>query len=213
MYRSEPEVSKICQKAMRERAYKQHLKALKKVHHIIDTSKPIKPRTIGKNFYQYELDNQKNLEISKQNKKLVENLQKIYKKSHFKLPPPQRPYTLQGRIQREEMLKITEDNEKIIKAVQNKKPLLNRNDWLQHEIEHEYQLHKISEFKPKIPISDIIKQKNEIFSARRPNPRNKHLKINENISNISFNEENEINKEKLNLNEISQNISNDLFEK
>jgi len=171
MYRAQPEVSKICVRAARERAYKQHIHALKRVHHLIDTSHPETPVAMGKNLFKYELDKQRNTEIKRENLRLIKKLDRIYREEHFVSSPPSRPYTLQGINQREEMMRITQDNKKLMKAVQSTKPILNRNDWMQHKIEHEYQHHKMSEFKPTLPISEIVKLELEPQSARRKNPR------------------------------------------
>ena len=43
-------------------------------------------------------------------------------------------------------------------AVHDAKPILNRNDWYLHQIDHIYQTSKMSEFKKTVPISEIRKQ-------------------------------------------------------
>ena len=173
MYRALPEVNRICCRAQRDRAYKQHLNALKNVRPSIDTRAPITPRTIGKNLKRYEIEKQRNLAIQNQNVRLVHRLDRILREEHYASQPPQRPFTLQGRWQKEKYKRITEENEKIIKAVQNSRPILNRNDWYNHQLDHEYQLHKNAEYKQTLPMSDIIKLKEEeLQSARREKRQN-----------------------------------------
>ena len=173
MYRAPPEVNRICCRAQRDRAYKQHLNALRNIRPSIDTRAPVVPQTIGKNLKRYEIEKQRNLAIQNQNVRLVHRLDRILREEHYAAQPPQRPFTLQGRWQKERYKRITEENEKIIRAVQNSRPILNRNDWYVHQIDHEYQHHKNAEYKPTLPMSDIIKMKEEeIQSARRQRRQN-----------------------------------------
>ncbi|EAY04418.1 hypothetical protein TVAG_417160 [Trichomonas vaginalis G3] len=167
MYRAPPEVSRICVRKARDRAYQKHLNALKNVKPSIDTRQPITPNSIGKNFKRYEIEKQHNLAIQNQNVRLVHRLDKILREEHYCAQPPGRPHTLQGRFQKEQMLRITEENAKIVKAIQQSRPLLNRNDWYMHRLDHEYQLHKNAEYKQTLPMSEIIQIDEQEQSARR----------------------------------------------
>lgn len=167
MYRAPPEFNRICIRAARERAYRQHMDALKRVKPSIDTRQPLCPNTIGKNYKRYEIEKQRNLAIRKNNIKLVNNLDKIIREEHYPSYPPQRPYTLQGKAQKEQMLRISKENEKIIHAVQSSRPILNRMEWQQHHVDHEYQHHKNAEYMPTLPMSEIIRMEEQAQSARR----------------------------------------------
>lgn len=171
MYRAPPEVSRICIRKARDRAYQKHLDALKNVKSTLDTKQPRMPNSIGKNFKRYEIEKQRNLAIQNQNVRLVHRLDKILREEHFASQPPGRPHTLQGRYQKEQMLRITEENAKIVKAIQQSRPLLNRNDWYMHRIDHEYQHHKNAEYKQTLPMSEIIHIDEMEQSARRQSYR------------------------------------------
>jgi hypothetical protein len=69
----------------------------------------------------------------------------------------QRPFTLLGQAQKDYMTRITYENRKLLNAVQERGPTLNRNDWLKHRLDHEYQLAKMSEYKKTIPMTEILR--------------------------------------------------------
>ena len=59
--------------------------------------------------------------------------------------PSQRPYSLHGKRQKEEVRRITYENRKILRAVQDRQPEFNRNVWLANKIDSfVYNLNKSS---------------------------------------------------------------------
>lgn len=160
-YKYLPEVNRPCCRATRSREYQAHIDALHRIQThkgAIDTSHPNTPQTIGRNYKRYEHEKQRNLQIRKDNMRLIGKMDKISREEHYPRAPPQRPYTLQGARQKEEMKRITHENHKLLNAVQDRKPILNRNDWLMHRLDHQYQLNKMSEYKQTVPMSEIMRQ-------------------------------------------------------
>lgn len=169
VYRYMPEVNKPCCRASYERGYNAHMDALKRIKSskpAIDNSRPITPQTIGRNYKRYENEQQRNQQIQRDNRRLVRKMESISREEHFPRAAPQRPYTLQGRAQKDEMMRITRDNHKLLNAVQERKPILNRNDWFLHKLDHEYQTTKMSEYRETVPMSDIIRS--EVERSSRP---------------------------------------------
>lgn len=167
MYRAQPEFNRICVKRSRDRAYKKHIEALKRVKPSIDTRQPICPPSVGKNFKRYEIEKQRNVRIRNQNIQLVQRLDRIVREEHYHSQAPQRPFTLQGQFQRLEMQRISKENAKLVLAVQNSRPILNRLEWMAHKVDHEYQHHKNAQYRPTLPMSEIIRMEQEVLSARR----------------------------------------------
>ena len=160
-YRYMPEVNRPCCRATRNREYQAHIDALNRIksrRSTIDTSHPNVPQTIGRNYKRYEQEKQRNLQIRKDNMRLIGNMDRISREEHYPRAVPQRPYTLQGAKQKEEMLRITKENHKLLAAVQERKPILNRNDWLYHKIDHNYQVAKNSEYRQTLPYSEVMRQ-------------------------------------------------------
>ncbi|OHT11826.1 Splicing factor [Tritrichomonas foetus] len=169
-YKALPEFNRVCMKAARERAYKQHLSALNNMKPSVDTRAPVIPQTIGRNYKRYENEKLRNEIISRDNNRLLNKIDSYQKQEHFPRAKPQRPYTLQGQYQRDEMARITYENHKLLNAVQERKPILNRNEWLKHKIDHQYQITKMSEFKRTVPKSEILRQEmGSSFGNHRPN--------------------------------------------
>jgi hypothetical protein len=148
-------------RASRERGYHAHVDALHRIQQssgVVDTSSPIVPPRIGRNYKRYENETQRNHEIERDNRRLIYKMDKIVREEHYPRAVPQRPFTLQGQTQKDEMWRITHENHKILAAVQERRPILNRNDWLHHELDHAYQVAKNSEYLRTVPMSEIIRE-------------------------------------------------------
>lgn len=74
-----------------------------------------------------------------------------------------------GQAQKDEMWRITHENRKLLTAVQERKPTLNRNDWLMHRLDHQYQITKMSEFKRTVPMGEIIRQE-QVRTSQKSRP-------------------------------------------
>lgn len=159
MYRHMPEVNHHCVQAGRDRAYKQHLDALKRTRAQIDTSSPDIPRTIGRDMKRYENEKQRMLQIANENNTLERDLQKINNRKYDPGDSPQRHFTLHGKVQKEQQYQIEVNNKKIVAALHESKPTMSRNEWFYHECDHEYQLARKSHYKKTVPFCQIMRQK------------------------------------------------------
>jgi hypothetical protein len=74
-----------------------------------------------------------------------------------------------GSAQKDEMSRITHENRKLLTAVQERRPILNRNDWLAHRLD-QYQITKMSEYKQTVPIGDILRHDQVRTSHGTPLP-------------------------------------------
>lgn len=165
MHRSIPEFNRICVKKSRDRAYQQHIDALKKIKSCIDNKKPKTPQTIGRNCKRYEMEQQKCMKLQRDNNILDYKIRKIQREEYFQRTAPQRPFTLHGQHQKEEMLRINYENGKLLKAIETRRPTLSRDEWRRHRLDHTYQVVKNSEFQKTVPMSDILRQE---FRGGRP---------------------------------------------
>ena len=166
-YKALPEGNKICIKAARDRAYQQHLSALRNMKSSLDTKRPMIPQTLGRNYKRFENEKHRNAIIARDNNRLLRHIESFQHQENYPAAPIQRPFTLQGQAQRDEMSRITFENHKLLKAVQQRKPILNRNEWLKHRLDHEYQITKMSEFKKTVPMSQIIRKERNLFSRNQ----------------------------------------------
>jgi hypothetical protein len=160
-YKYLPEGNRPCVRASRERGYHAHVDALHRIHRspgAVDTSSPIVPPRIGRNYKRYENETQRNCEIVRDNRRLIGAMDKIIREEHYPRAVPQRPFTLQGSAQKDEMSRITHENQKLLAAVQERRPILNRNDWLHHRLDHTYQVTKNSEYLRTVPMGEIIRE-------------------------------------------------------
>jgi hypothetical protein len=157
-YKHLPEFNRICIKASRDRAYQQHMDCLKRMHPCVDTTEPPIPQTVGRNYKRYENEQVRNEVITRDNRRLLGKMNDIQRQEHYPRAVPQRPYTLMGQAQKDEMWRITHENHKLLTAVQERRPILNRNDWLHHKLDHTYQITKMSEYLTTVPMGEIIRE-------------------------------------------------------
>ena len=177
MFRAQPEVSRICTKKHNEWAYKRHLENLKHIKSTIDDGVNFKARSPARSSKKSNSFKNNTTQIKKQNIDIVNRLDRILKEDHFETQFLQRPFTLQGKFQKERMNQITKDNERLAKALQTSKPIIKRTDWVNHSIEHIYQHYKNSLYNKTLSMSEVIKIQEDELSSRRKRPQSKELNI------------------------------------
>lgn len=153
-----PEANRFCVQAGRDRAYKQHLDALKRTKASVDTSTPDIPKTIGRDLKRFEIEKQKMIQIENENNTLARDLQKINDRK-TELTDPQCHFTLHGKVQKEQAYRIELDNKKMVNALHESKPTMSRNDWFYHECDHEYQTTRKSHYKKTVPFCQVLRKK------------------------------------------------------
>ena len=187
-YRALPEVNHFCCKAARDRVYNQHIEALRRMRPSVDTRKPETPQIVGRNYKRYENERQRHVEITRDNKRLLEKLNEVQRQENYPAAVQQRPYTLMGQTQREEMMAIARNNRRLLTAVQKRRPVLNRNDWMMHKVDHEYQVAKHSEYRRTLPMGEIIRQERARTSQRSRSGYRVNSEA-ENVDNQVYDEE------------------------
>jgi hypothetical protein len=113
-------------------------------------------RAIGRNYKRFENEQVRDTTITRDNHRLLGKMNEIQRQEHYPRAIPRRPYTLMGQAQKEEMWRITHENRKLLTAVQERRPVLNRNDWQHHKLDHTYQITKTSEYTKTVPMGEII---------------------------------------------------------
>ena len=149
MYRNIPEFNKTCIRASRERAYQKHMDALRNIKSTIPnsgfvSSKPKKTRVS-------RAERSINYTDSPENEQST---------SHA------RPYTLHGKLQKDEVRRINYENFKVLRTVQGNQPGYNRNTWMLQKIDSDYQVAKNSEFLRTIPMNEMLEQ--ELSNTYKP---------------------------------------------
>lgn len=59
---------------------------------------------------------------------------------------PQRPYSLKGKVQKEEKERINHENQKMVKAIIEQEPTISRSDFIEQEMDHQHQVARMSQF-------------------------------------------------------------------
>ena len=158
-YRYMPEGNRPCCKLDRDRAYKLHLDKLRRTRASLDMSTPDIPPAMGQNRKRYVIQKARMEEIQKDNLALYGNLGKIRDRDPVYKNTGQVMYTLQGKWQKEQAYKINQENQRVVRAIQERKPTINRYDMFAHQCDHEYQYQRKSLYKPTIPMGQVIQQK------------------------------------------------------
>ena len=169
VYKYMPEGNRHCVMLDRKRAYQQHLDALKRTRASLDMSTPEKPAAMGLDMKKHEIERQRALDIQKENYRLLGNIKKIENRKAVYKDHAERGHSLQGQWQKEQVYQINQENMKVVKAIHERKPVLNRNDFLWHECDHEYQYMRKSLYKPTLPMGKVIR--NKLASKEKRAPR------------------------------------------
>jgi hypothetical protein len=124
---------------------------------------------MGRDYKRYEHEKVRNGEIIKSNKRLIQKMEEISRQEHYPKVPPARPFTLQGKWQKEQMARITYENHKLLEAVEERPPTMKYGDMLRHNRDHRYQVTKMSEYQKTVPMSEIIRD--ELRANRQSRPQ------------------------------------------
>ena len=158
MYRNIPEFNKTCIRASRERAYQKHMDALKRIQSNIPNHGPIPSKP------QKSANGKRKMKDSQIDAPYYESTMMTSRtegsSSHI------RPYTLHGKVQKEEVKRIRYENSRILRAVQSTQAEFSRNTWMLQKIDSDYQVAKNSEFLRTVPMNEMIQK--ELSHSYKP---------------------------------------------
>lgn len=146
MYRSIPTANKIIERKTLERNRVLHEKKLQEMKCSIDRDVPSTFGNLKYNPKKIQMQEEKISEIEKDNRLLLEKLTHIMKDPRQNTSNNFRVKSLNRDYRKRELVKITIENQAILKRIQDKKSSYNRQDWNESRKKAEGYLKNISQY-------------------------------------------------------------------
>jgi E3 ubiquitin-protein ligase TRIP12 len=132
MYRSIPVGNKLCAERNRQRSQELHKQRLKAMRPQVDTSEPTVTQLdhLRNNLKREQLLEERYFEIDRENKILLQKMSDIMRNSSYasdraKSGPP----SLNRDLRKTELMRITQENQAILKRIQKAQPIYNHVEW------------------------------------------------------------------------------------
>lgn len=156
------------------RLYKQRLKNIKPA---IDNRPPPRFKHLQQNLKKAQLEDERNMDIERENRLLLEKMSSIMESSKgeeaaagtiefapgVRINKQQLPMldnwkrwevkSINKEVRRKELMRITEENQAILRRIQEKKPFYTQSEWDETQKSHDIVLRNISEYPPPVPTS------------------------------------------------------------
>jgi len=137
MYREQPQASRVCSKAFQERSYGIHRQKLKQMKSVIDNRTPQMYPHLYQKLKKAQMMEELCSMIERDNRTLVKRMTEIMQRpgidTHNSIPPR----SLNREARKREMLRITQDNQKLLSRIQHRQPTYNHLQWEQQRERNE----------------------------------------------------------------------------
>uniref|UniRef100_A0A6T0T8J7 Uncharacterized protein n=1 Tax=Alexandrium monilatum TaxID=311494 RepID=A0A6T0T8J7_9DINO len=132
MYRAIPVANKACAERVRQRHHELHKQRMKHVRPQVDTSQPTTVHLdhLRNNLKREQLLEERYHEIDRENKILLQKMSDIMKSSTYSGARAQSgPPSLNRDARKTELMRITQENQGILKRIQRAQPVYNHVQW------------------------------------------------------------------------------------
>jgi len=155
MFREQPVASKICAKKWREESYRKHQEKLRTMKPRIDNKSPKEARHLYRNLKKLQLEKERYEKMRRENQillgKMTEILQKDpkvgpYSVNNYKQSSLFKNKSLNKEKRRRELMRITAENQALLKRIQQKQPFYNHLEWEEDRRRNEKYLKNICEY-------------------------------------------------------------------
>lgn len=176
--RSLPINNKICNQRWVDRCQQLHRMRLNQIKPAIDNKPPTRYKHLFQNLKKAQLEDERNMEIERENRLLLEKMSMIMESGRpemasanttefvpgTRIDRHQYPMvdhykkldhkSLNKEARRRELLRITADNQAILKRIQERQPFYNHLEWERERLQNEKYLRNISQFPESLPALD-----------------------------------------------------------
>jgi len=176
--RSLPINNKICNQRWVDRCQQLHRMRLNQIKPAIDNKPPTRYKHPFQNLKKAQLEDERNMEIERENRLLLEKMSMIMESGRpemasanttefvpgTRIDRHQYPMvdhykkldhkSLNKEARRRELLRITADNQAILKRIQERQPFYNHLEWERERLQNEKYLRNISQFPESLPSLD-----------------------------------------------------------
>jgi len=139
------QANKICGSTWDRQAMNSHKMRLGQIKSHIDTQAPkVYPHLINRSKKEQMLE-ERYTQIEYENRILLKKMSRIMRTSSIDNLNYIKPKSLNSVVRKNELRKIMDENQQILKRIQNRRPYYNRKEWDNHEINHSKYLENIRE--------------------------------------------------------------------
>eukprot|EP01063_Lacrimia_lanifica_P015746 TRINITY_DN22411_c0_g1_i1.p1 TRINITY_DN22411_c0_g1~~TRINITY_DN22411_c0_g1_i1.p1 ORF type:complete len:269 (+),score=117.24 TRINITY_DN22411_c0_g1_i1:84-890(+) len=131
MYREEKQASRVCTKRWQERAYQLHRKKLADIRPSIDNKTPQMYPHLYQKLKKAQKEEELCSEIERDNRTLVKRMTEIMKRPGIDTHNESKSKSLNKEARQRELLRITEENQKLLKRIHSRQPTYNHLSWEQ----------------------------------------------------------------------------------
>lgn len=166
--------SKICARREEQRRHDLHRERVRNMRSQVDTSEPIVTQMdhVRSNLKREQMLEERYAEIDRENRILLKKMSDIMKQPSAPPPTEHRPlgpHSLNRDLRKKELLRITKENQSILKRIQQAQPQYNHVEWEGHHRRSQSYAQNCSEFPlilrtkstPRTPRSELLPLRGE----------------------------------------------------
>jgi hypothetical protein len=146
MDRSIPVSNKLISQKIHEKNRQIHLAKLNSIKSSISRQAPLTFTHLKSNKKRHQLYENKLTEIERENRILLEKLTTIMKNPNKTLSVDKQPRSLNKEVRKKELVKITIENQAMLKRLKEQRSMYDHNSWLDERKKAEIYLRNISEY-------------------------------------------------------------------
>lgn len=149
MYRSIPVGNKLCAKRNMQRDQDMHRSRIKNIRSQVDTREPstMQYDHLRNNLKREQMLEERYSQIDRENMNLLQKMSDIMKHPTFSVPRSvSGPVSLNRDFRKTELLRITRENQAILKRIQRTQPVYNHVDWEESHRKHASYLSNCAEY-------------------------------------------------------------------
>ncbi|KAJ9464284.1 hypothetical protein DIPPA_07349 [Diplonema papillatum] len=131
MYREERQASRVCSKRVQERAYSLHRRKLAGIRPSIDNKTPTMYPHLYQKLKKAQREEELCSEIERDNRTLVKRMTEIMQRPGIDTHNALQAKSLNRESRKRELLRITQENQKLLRRIQSRQPTYNHLLWEQ----------------------------------------------------------------------------------
>jgi len=149
MHRAIPIGNKLCAKREEQRKHECHRQRIKGMRPLVDTLEPkvCQFDHIRNNLKREQILEERYSEIDRDNRILLQKMSDIMRHPTFSVPQaPKGPVSLNRDFRKAELIRITQENQAILKRIQSAQPIYNHVEWENSHMKNERYLTNSAEY-------------------------------------------------------------------
>lgn len=131
MFRAQPVASRVCDDKFRDRSYRIHRQKLQKIKPSIDNKAPPMYPHLYQKLKKAQMEEERCSEIERDNRTLVRRMTEIMQRSGIDTKNSVQYRSLNKDMRRRELVRITQENQALLKRIQSRQPTYNHLLWEQ----------------------------------------------------------------------------------